>query len=269
MLRRRTTIICLLIALLGSALLAQRRFRGGPFPFEDDDNVVEPVDANEQTEFVFARLRYPNFRGGNSFWQMRGSWSIDYPKADRQFVQGVRRLTRLHVRSTEHVVSLDDDDIFNYPFVYVVEPGHWDLNEQQAARLRQYLLRGGFLMTDDFHGSVEWDIFMLSLKKAFPDRPVVDIPNNDPIFHVIYDLDSRFQVPGIVNYPFEQTFEQDGVDADWKGMYDENGRLMVAACHNMDLGDAWEWADSPHYPERYASLAYRIGVNYIVYSMTH
>jgi hypothetical protein len=110
---------------------------------------------------------------------------------------------------------------------------------------------------------------MLSMQRVFPDRPVVDLPKTDPIFHVLYDLDDKFQIPGIVNYPFDITYEYDGVQPAWRGIYDDHGRLMVAICHNMDVADAWEWADSPHYPEKYASLAYRIGINYIMYAMSH
>ncbi len=97
----------------------------------------------------------------------------------------------------------------------------------------------------------------------------MDLENRDAIFHVLYDLDERFQVPGVHVVRSGRTYEQDGVEPRWRGIYDDKGRIMVAICHNMDVGDAWEWADSPAYPERYASLAYRIGVNYIIYSMTH
>ena len=252
----------LLLLLCVTGLFAQRgRFRG----FFEDDDVPMPADAAEKTEYAFARLRYPS----GVFFGYRGYWVIDYPKADRQFVQGVRRLTRIHTKSVEHVVSLDDDDIYNYPWTYVVEPGHWVLSDDQAAKLRDYLLRGGFLMTDDFHGSDEWEVFMDSLSRVFPDRPVVDIENSDPIFHVLYDLNQRFQVPGIVNRPYFRTYEKDGYDARWRAIYDDKGRIMVAICFNQDLGDAWEWADDPTYPEKYASFAYRLGINYIIYAMTH
>jgi hypothetical protein len=107
------------------------------------------------------------------------------------------------------------------------------------------------------------------MRRVFPDRPIVDIPNSDAIFHVLYDLDERFQVP-VVRYIYDgRTYEQNGYDPQWKGIYDDHGRIMVAICHNMDLGDAWEWADEPRYPEKFSSLAYRIGVNYIIYAMTH
>jgi hypothetical protein len=98
---------------------------------------------------------------------------------------------------------------------------------------------------------------------------VVDIDNKDAIFHTIFDLDDRYQVPGAQYLETHQMWERDGYEARWRGIYDDKGRLMLAICHNMDLGDAWEWADHPRYPERYASLAYRIGVNYIIYAMTH
>ena len=249
-----------------------RSFMGGGY---GNNWAPEPPDANEKTEFIYTRLMYPSAgRGGFGGFGGRGgrggsAWMTDYPKNDRQFLQGLRRLTRLHARSKEHVVDLDGDDIFNYPWIYAVEVGQWYLSDAQAAKLREYLLRGGFLMVDDFHGTYEWEIFMASLSRVFPDRPVVEIENKDAIFHVLYDLDERFQVPGWAALNYGVTYEQDGIVARWRGIYDDKGRIMVAICHNMDLGDAWEWADDPNYPERYASLAYRIGVNYIVYSMTH
>lgn len=239
--------------------------RGYRFSDEEDNPAPMPPDASEKTEYMFARLKYPNGRGG--YW--RGSWATDYPKADRQFLQGVRRLTRLHTRSVEQVVDVDSDDMFNTPWLYAVEVGRWVLNDKQAAHLRDYLLRGGFLMVDDFHGTYEWSVFLDSLQRIFPDRQIVELENSNQIFHVIYDLDERFQVPGVHIVASGRTSEKDGIEPRWRGVLDDKGRVMVAICHNMDLGDAWEWADAPEYPEKYASLAYRIGVNYIVYSMTH
>ena len=264
LMRARIAVATACVAFLGfGVMFAQRGFR--PFADEEDNPTAIPPDANEKTEWTFTRLRYPSGR----FWGYKGFWSIDYPKADRQFVQGVRRLTRLHTRSVENVVSLDDDEIFNWPWIYVVEPGHWTLSDAQCKKLREYLLRGGFMMTDDFHGTEEWEVFMMSLSRVFPDKPVLEIENKDEVFHVIYDLDERFQVPGIVNRPYFRTYERDGVEPHWRGIYDDRGRLIVGINFNQDLGDAWEWADDPTYPEKYASLAYRIGINYIVYSMTH
>jgi uncharacterized protein DUF4159 len=225
----------------------------------------DPPDAYEKTEFSFARLRY---RSPYGRWR-GGSWGTDSNKAERQFVQGVRRLTRIHTCSVEEIIDADSDEVYNWPWLYAVEVGHWSLSEPQAKRLRNYLDRGGFLMVDDFHGTREWEVFMDGLKQVFPDRPVVDIEEDNPIFHILYDLRERVQVPGRQFIYSGRTYEKDGVEPRWRAVFDEKGRIQVAICHNMDLGDAWEWADSPDYPEKYASLAYRIGINYIVYSMTH
>lgn len=257
----------ILVLFFLTALFAQRGFR--EYPYEEVNPAAVPPDANEKTEWAFARLRYPSGRFGG--WGYRGSWPIDFPKADRQFVQGVRRLTRLHTRSAEQVIDLelDDDEIFYWPWTYAVEVGHWDLTDPQCRKMREYLLRGGFLMVDDFHGTYEWQVFTATMNRIFPDRPIVEIPNSDPIFHAIYDLDEKIQVMGTVTFGSGVTYEKDGVYPHWRGIYDDRGRVMVAMCFNQDNGDAWEWADSPQYPEKAASQAYRLGINYIIYAMTH
>jgi hypothetical protein len=263
----------LLLAL--SATFALQRFGGRGFYGGMEDNPAPtPPDATERTEFIRARLMYSSAgRGRFGGFGRRGgfgrAWTTDYPKSDRQFLQGLRRLTRIHVRSVEQVVDLNGDEIFNYPFVYAVEVGQWYLSDAEALKLREYLLRGGFLMVDDFHGTYEWEVFMASMSRVFPDRPVVEIDNKDAIFHVLYDMDERVQIPGIAPLERGVTYEQDGIVPRWRAIYDDKGRIMVAICHNMDLGDAWEWADAPWYPERYTSMAYRIGIDYIIYSMTH
>jgi hypothetical protein len=265
-----------IVGFLGLSLWAgshavNRGVEAYPYEIEHPESMLPP-DGDEKTEWAFARLRYPTYTGSGlrprGGWQYY-SWGIDAPKAERQFVQGVRRLTRIHARSVEEVVNLDTDEIFNWPWIYAVEVGHWDLSDSQAGKLREYLLRGGFLMVDDFHGTREWGIFMRSMQRVFPDRPVVDIDNKDQVFHVIYDLDNRFQVPGAQYLYSGSLYEQDGIEPKWRGVYDDRGRLMVGILHNQDHGDAWEWADTPRYPEKFASQAYRIGINYLVYAMTH
>jgi len=226
-----------------------------------------PDDYAAPGEWVFARFMYraiPAWRG------RMPNWTIDYPRSDRHLSAAVRRLTRVQARSVEEPVAAEDgDDIYNWPWLYAVEVGHWDLTDLQAAKLRDYLDRGGFFMCDDFHGTAEWDVFVASMKKVFPDRPIVDLPNDDPIFHTVYDLDDRYQVPGEQFVHTGQTYEKDGFQARWRGIYDDKGRVMVAICHNMDLGDSWEHADNPEYPEQYSALGFRIGVNYLIYAMTH
>ena len=165
------------LALFAASLFAfQAAFRQFE-RFEDDPSPVPP-DAYEKTEWAFARLMYSSGPWGFR----RGSWPTDYPKADRQFVQGVRRLTRIHTRSTEQVIDLDSDEIFNWPWLYAVEVGHWSLTDAQCRKLRDYLLRGGFFMCDDFHGTREWEVFMEGMSRVFPDRPVVEIDSGDRHF---------------------------------------------------------------------------------------
>jgi uncharacterized protein DUF4159 len=241
-----------------------RQYRGWEY---DENDVLLPPDYRTPAEWVFARFMYravPSWRGpGNN-------WTIDYPRSDRHLSAAVRRLTRVDARSVEQPVAAEDgDDIYNWPWLYGVEVGHWNLTDLEAAKLRDFLLRGGFFMCDDFHGTVEWETFVASMQRVFPDRAIVDIPNSDHIFHTVYDLDDRYQVPG-AQYLFSgRTYEKDGYDARWRGIYDDKGRLMVAICHNMDLGDSWEHADEPEYPEKYSALGFRIGVNYLTYAMTH
>ena len=261
-----------LLLLIGLALHAFQRYRpalnpgnvNSQYEYEMQNPVDDPPDAREKAEYAFARLRYRGLRG-----YRRSRWGTDSNKAERQFVQGVRRLTRIHTRSVEQIIDVDSDEIFKWPWLYAVEVGYWELDERQAQRIREYLDRGGFLMVDDFHGSAEWENFARSLRRVFPDRPVLELENDNPIFHGLYNLDKRFQVPGFQFVRSGRTYEKDGIEARWRGVMDDKGRVQVAICHNMDLGDAWEWADAPEYPEPYASLAYRIGINYLVYAMSH
>ena len=141
--------------------------------------------------------------------------------------------------------------------------------------MREYLLRGGFFMADDFHGAFEWDVFEKGIRKAFPDREIRDIPDDDPILHTVYDIkerdsDSRDGPPagGITSGRNSPTGPEDGKGAHWRGIYDDHGRIMVAISYNSDIGDAWEYADHSSYPMPYADLAMRLGVDYILYAMT-
>jgi hypothetical protein len=259
--------------LLLCVAFGQRPFR--EYPGAEYTDFPRPPDWQVPGEWVFARLMYPNARFSDrpyTNWIYGGptNWTIDYPRSDRHLASAVRRLTRVQARSIEQPVNPDDgDDIYNWPWLYGVEVGHWELTDQQVTKFRDFLLRGGFFMCDDFHGTHEWSVFIASMSKVFPDRPIVEIDSKDPIFHTIFDLDDRYQVPGEQMLYTGQAWEHDGFEARWRGIYDDKGRLMVAICHNMDLGDSWEHADNPRYPEKYSALGLRIGINYIVYSMTH
>jgi len=273
------------LVLLSAVYAFQRPFRQY-VSMEGYDEIPMPPDWQEKTEWVFARLMYPEhpnalFGGWGRFgrhglldWREGGtSWTQDYPRADRHFAQALRRLTRIHVRSVEQPVNPDDtDDFFNWPWMNAGEMGDWKLTAAQAQTLREYLLRGGFLMLDDFWGPEEYARFDESMKAVFPERRVVDMPDDDPIFHTVYNLDDRCQVLGQWGLnPNRGMFRRRvlGTVAHWLGVYDDQGRVMVAISFNSDIGDSWEWADDPGYPEKFSSLGIRIGVNYVVYAMTH
>jgi len=258
----RILLLSVLLA-LSTALLAFQRSG-----YIEMDGESFPPDGTEHVEWIFSRF---NYASSNQFGEYGGfhRWAADYPKSDRQFIVGVRRLTRVDTRATGQILDADSDELFNYPWLYVEDAGRWRLSDQECARLREYLLRGGFLYADDTHGDDEWDIFMEGMHKIFPDRPVEDLSNDDEIFHVMYDLDDRVQIPGTRYIWGNRSYTADSAVPKWRAIRDDKGRIMVAITHNSDVGDAWEWADSPHYPERAAGLAYRIGINYIIYGMTH
>jgi hypothetical protein len=263
---------------LGTAFALDRTL---PLPFREYPGIEYrlgtvplPPDYQEKTEWAFARLMYPGgwndgYAGREWFWlEGNALWTQDFPRADRHFSEAVRRLTRVSVRSVEQPVNLDTgDDIYNWPWLYAVQVGEWGITDTQAKKLRDYLLRGGFFMADDFHGTTEWQVFQESMKRVFPDREIVEIPDSDPIFHTVYDLDNRYQIVGADH--LSEGHKLDGYVARWRGIYDDKHRIMVAISYNSDIGDSWEWADEPEYPEKFSALGVRIGVNYLVYAMTH
>jgi hypothetical protein len=271
------------LSILGSLFAFQRPFRQFPGVEYSTGSLPLPPDYQEKTEWAFARLMfpgggyddgyYPRFQGDYRFGL--SLWTQDFPRADRHFSEAVRRLTRIHVRSAEQVVNLDEGDAYDWPWLYAVQVGEWGLTAQQGRELREYLLRGGFFMADDFHGDYEWQVFERGIRLAFPDLSIKEIPDDDPIFHTVYDVDRRYQLPGAdhvrLGYkrPLRPTGPEDGKGAHWRAIYDDKGRILVAISYNSDVGDAWEWADDPRYPAPFADLAMRMGVNYVVYAMTH
>jgi Domain of unknown function (DUF4159) len=265
---KRLAKLAPLIFLSIPAFVAAQSYQERSGIIDMDGERFPPEDPNEKDEWTFARFHYDMDFGGYSRFRFQ-RWAADYPKSDRQFVIGVKRLTRLDARSKEHVIDAKSDEIYNYPWLYAEDPGAWNLSQEQADHLRQYLLRGGFLMLDDSHGDYEWQRLAAGLRMVFPERHIEDLPNADEIFHIVYDLDDRTQIPGTRYIWGRMRYTPDSLTPEWRGIRDDKGRLVVAICHNSDVGDAWEWADSPNYPEHEASLAYRIGINYIMYAMTH
>lgn len=276
--------VCVGIGAMFGCLYGQRPFREFPGVEYQLGTIPLPPDWNQHAEWTFARLMYPPAPGGRygygrgfgygyrnrGPWQEGNAiWTQDYPRADRHFSLAVRRLTRIDVRSVEQPVNLDEGDVYDWPWLYAVQPGHWQLTDAQAKAMREYLLRGGFFMADDFWGPGEWDVFMASMHKVFPDREPVDLQNSDTIFHTVYDLDNRYQVASEGSVQRGRSWKCENCPDRWLGIFDDHGRVMVAITFQSDVGDSWEWADAPYYPERYAALGIRIGVNYIIYSMTH
>ena len=232
-----------------------------------------PADAPE-AEFHMARVIYRTFGGAGSRGYMQPWWAIDYPMAEEHFMPALRRLTNLEVADDSRHLELTDDRIFDYPFLFLQQPGqgNWRPSSQEAARLREYLTRGGFLLVDDMHGEYEWALFESSMKRVLPDREIVEIPEDDPVMHVFYDLGDRIQIPGLRHLRRArggQIVPRMEGPPHWRGIYDDHGRLIVAINFNMDMGDAWEHADDPWYPAPMTGQAYRLGVNYVIYAMTH
>ena len=275
------------VGLMVCTLWAQDPFR--EYPAWEYNNFPLPKDYLVPGEWTFARLMYPTspvvidwqstYNAEYDWHEGHTNWTIDYPRSDRHLALAIRRLTRIDGRSAEQPINLEaDDDVFNYPWLYAVEVGHWELTEQMVVKFREFLDRGGFFMCDDFHGTDEWNTFIHCMKRIIPDREIVDIPLDDPINHTVYDINERYQVPGMQITQTHSVCEKcrtnpqwgsGGDDPHFRGIYDDHGRLLAVMSHNNDLGDSWENADDPIYPEKYSALGIRIGVNYIVYAMTH
>jgi hypothetical protein len=233
-------------------------------------------------EFHFLRLEYtdlPQYHRGWGYVSRDGTgngwWLVDWPDADNHFTAGVERLTRIDIGDPRHF-RLTDDRIFEYPWIYATQTGWWGLSDVETARLRQYLLRGGFLVVDDFWGPEQWEVFRETMNRVFPDQPITDIAESDSVMHVLYDIQEKDHtfIPGSRHLRSGadgtvQVVQPAGTSPAWRAIRDEKNRIVVAVNFNTDVGDAREFADVPYYPEAMTTLAYRFGINYIVYAMTH
>src|SRR5689334_19098611 len=233
------------------------------------DEPREAQLAAAPSEFHFARMIYLDAAGGRGFGRGfgRGWWQQDWPEAEDHFTFNLKRLTR--VSTGESVtLNLTDDSLFDYPWLYATQVGYWELSDEECARLREYLLRGGFLMADDFWNQDEFEVFAATMARVFPDREMVDLHGQDAVLHVVFSVNEFTQIPGLRHL---RGFGQvaDLPPPRWLGIYDDGGRLMVGINYNQDVGDSWEEANTPDYPEPMTALGYRFGINYIVYAMTH
>ena len=224
--------------------------------------------------FTFARIQYDSWGGG---WRGRGKWSVDYPESDLNMSFRLQQLTSLKVDPEGTVLNLNEDKLFNYPFIYIIEPGQIYFNESEVKSLRKYLLNGGFLMVDDFWGEVEWKNFERQFRRVFPSRKIVDLPIEHELFQCVFPLKQKPQVPNprtaMQGASRGITWERwDAQTPNYRGVYDDHGRLMVVICHNTDLGDGWEEesrAGEWYFKEFSEPKAYPMGINIIFYSMTH
>jgi hypothetical protein len=256
-------VLACVSAVLGLTQVRQRVW--AQYEHEMQDPVDDPPDAGRKGEFALGRLRYrsPMDRGR---WYAR--WGIDANKGDRLFIGILSRLTRLDTQPIETIIDIDSDEIFDLPWLLAISVGDWQLSRTQAERLRKYFDRGGFLMVDDFHNEREWENFMAGIHQIYPGAEPVELMDADAPFHVLYDMKDRVRVPG-ANVVHGSGIERGGTVPHWRALLDSRGRMIIAICFNMDVGDGMEFADDPQYPERYASEAMRLGTNYVIYAMTH
>ena len=214
--------------------------------------------------FTFVRLKY---RGN---WRQRGKWDTDWPASDRNFILQLREQTNINVNSEEKIVDIGSKDLFQYPFGYMLDVSSLKLTAAEAENLREYLLRGGFILIDDFHGKRAWKRFYEQLKKVFPEREPENIPISHPLFQCFYQINELMQIPGSGSARRGRTYEGGNASpVQCLGVYDDNGRLMMMINFNTDLGDAWEHAADSFYPRKYSDMAFKLGINAVIYSLTH
>lgn len=235
------------------------------YEHEMQDAVDDPPDVDRKGEFALGRLRYRSPMDRGRFYSR---WGIDCNKGDRLFIGILHRLTRVDTAPIETIVDVSSDAMFDHPFLFAVSVGDWRLAPAEAARLRRYFDRGGFLFVDDFHNDREWSIFMDGMRMIDPESHAVELEDTDQAFSVVFPLKERFRVPG-ANVVHGSGIERGGIEPHWRAILDGKGRIMVAISFNQDIGDGWEFADEPQYPEKYSSMAMRLGVNYVMYAMTH
>ena len=271
--RTVTVIVALLMLVCTAVALAQRgRFRR----FYASDGRPErngvpdwKLDPNFRSDvFTFVRVRYESYG--------RWGWATDYPDADLNFSYRLQQLTSMHVDPDGVILELTDPQLFDYPFIYLIEPGYIALSDAERVALRTWLLNGGFLMVDDFWGEEEWQNFAAELRQVLPEYEPVELPLDHPVFHCVYDLKEKPQIPAIgwAQQGREQgiTWERwDAQEVHYRGVFDSSGRMMAIICHNTDLGDGWEQegADPWYFREFSEKKAYPLAINIIFYAMTH
>lgn len=249
----------------------------GPFQYRDassrnDVPRWETKTGFERDVFTFARIRYTSTGGFG-----RGlRWNNDYPDSDLNFSYRLQQLTSLQVDPDGRVVELSSPELFDHPFIYLIGPGTWTLDDDEALALRRYLLSGGFMMVDDFWGRESIENVLSQMKKVFPDREAAELSFDHPIFHMVFDLKETPQVPDIRTWLSGYSYEvRHGDMTDhaphFLGFSDDRGRLMALLCHNNDLGDGWEreGQNEEYFRQFSERWSYPMGINILTYAMTH
>jgi hypothetical protein len=267
--RFSTLLLLILTFTFAVAALAQRRW--APDRVVDRRGVPEwQIDPEFSRDvFTFVRIRY-NSRGR---WR---SWAIDYPDAELNLSFRLQQMTSMKVDPDGLVLELTDPRLFDYPFIYIVEPGDLVFSESEVQALRRYLSNGGFLMVDDFWGVAEWRNFYREIKRVFPDREPIELPLEHPVFNIIFPLEKKPQVPhmdfAVRNRHSGITWERpDAREPGYWGIFDDKDRMMVIICHNTDLADGWEREGDNHwyFLEFSEKQAYPMAINILFYAMTH
>jgi hypothetical protein len=272
-----------LAAVAGIVLAAQQPGRFGrpsQLPADRAGVLDWQVDPNFKNDvFTFVRIEYDSYRGGYGRRGWGGGWRTDWPDADLNLSFRLQQLTALRVNPNPITLRLTDPKLFDYPFVYIVEPGALAFSEDEVLALRKYLTNGGFLMVDDFWGDYEWDNFYREIKRVFPDREPTELPVDHEIFRCVYHLKTKPQIPSInaawqgraEGITWERGHGGNTETVHYKGIFDDKGRMMAFIGHNTDLGDGWEReGEDPWYFHEFSEKkAYPLGINIIVYAMTH
>jgi hypothetical protein len=238
----------------------------------DAQNPTMPDSRFAGLQWTFARIRYDAWTlpPGRRYDIFDEPWTIDYPAAEQNLSRRLKTVTSIQVNDPV-VLTIEDPNLWNYPWIYIVEPGNLRLRESEVPILREFLLRGGTLTFDDFHGPIEWTNLENELKRVFPDRKIIDLSPNHPIFHCFYQFDEFPQTPGLGSFLQGRTWEKGGYQAHLRAIEDDTGRAMVLINWNTDMGDGWEWSNASDYPGyvKYTAQAYRMEINEIIYSLTH
>lgn len=268
----RLLLLTCLAALLATFAIGQRTAREIPSHSTGTPEWKNALDFSKDV-FTFVRVRYTRGRRG---WGSAGRWITDAPDSDLNLSYRLQQMTSMKVNPDGRILELTDPDLFNYPFIYIVEPGGLRFEDEEVPILRQYLLSGGFLMVDDFWGEAEWDNFYQQIKRVFPEREPEELPLEHPIFHCVFEIEKKPQVPnvnlGIRSQWTGITWErEDAKEPHYRAIFDDKGRIMVIACHNTDLGDGWEReGENEYYFHEFSEKkAFPLGINIIFYAMTH